>query len=114
MVLGRLPIRARALISCVILAVWISCGEPEGLAAANAVTIRDNSFTPQTLTVPAGTLVRWVNSGVAVHDVTQYEGAFLSGAIEPGESFEHRFPVVGRFDYACARHPGMQGTVVVE
>lgn len=112
---GRSRVATLALTLGALVAASVSCSdEPTGPSAENTVTIRDNSFNPFTITVPRGTLVRWTNNGSAVHDVTQYEGAFISDAIGPGETFEHGFSEAGTFAYACTRHDGMQGTVVVE
>lgn len=99
----------------VMVAAALSCNDgSSGPSAADTVSILDNFFTPQTISVPRGTLVRWINSGSAVHDVTQYEGAFVSDAIGPGQTFEHTFAAEGIFEYACTRHAGMRGTVRVE
>ena len=92
----------------------VSCGNGSTEPTATVVIVRDNTFSPQAVTVPVGTRVRWVNSGAAVHDVTQYDGEFDSGALDPGRNFEVELESAGTFNYACTRHAGMQGAVIVE
>jgi plastocyanin len=111
--LPRLAVRSLA-ISVAVIAL-ISCGDsPTEPPPANTVTIADNSFSPETLAVAVGTRVRWFNNGGEVHDVTQYDGEFTSEAIAPGESFSAELTEPGLFEYACTRHPGMQGAVLVQ
>ena len=103
---------ARALV-LLMLAATVSCSDgPTDPPGPPTVTVRDNSFGPQILTVPAGTRVRWVNNGALVHDMTHNAGAFSSGDIAPGGSYER--VVDATFDYACTQHAGMQGAIVVE
>ena len=79
--------------------------------AEAAVAIVDFSFEPATLEVPAGTTVVWTNEGQAPHTVT---GDFAdSGVLEPGQAFSHTFVESGEFNYACAIHPQMTGTIRV-
>lgn len=84
-------------------------------AAGNgtAVTIMDFSFTPATLTVPAGTTVTWTNGGERTHTVTADDGSFDSGAIASGSTFQHAFATPGTYGYHCAIHGSMKATIVV-
>jgi plastocyanin len=75
------------------------------------VAIIDFSFDPARVEVRSGATVTWRNAGDAPHTAT---GQFAdSGVIEPGESFSWRFDAPGTFDYACAFHPNMTGSVIV-
>lgn len=83
------------------------------------VSIRDFYFEPSQLLIEPGTTVRWVNEGATQHTVfaTSPAGTFLSGTLDPGESFEHtfaeRFPRPspdstgrpGTYRYYCELHP---------
>lgn len=83
--------------------------------SANAVSIKNFSFTPATLTVKVGTTVTWVNDDSAAHTVTSDSGGLLhSETIAPGQSFSFTFTDTGSVSYHCAIHPSMRGTVVVE
>jgi len=84
----------------------------------NTITIRDNSFSPSSLTVDPGTTVRWVNNGNMIHTVTSgtrnnANGLFNSGDMRSGAAFEFTFTDSGTFDYYCIHHAGMDGTIVV-
>ncbi len=79
----------------------------------NTVIIQSASFQPDSLTVPAGTTVTWINRDIVRHTVTSREGLFDSGRLGSGESFTYTFEEPGTFDYYCTIHPTMQGTVTV-
>jgi len=99
---------------------------PPGASTVN-VTITDFAFTQSTVTVAAGTIVRWRNDGPSGHTVTSDPpGAFNSGTLSgpvydpgyggttSGDSFSHTFSSQGTFAYRCSLHPtAMTGTVVV-
>jgi YVTN family beta-propeller protein len=87
-------------------------------AAPTMVEIRakdDFSFAPRTVTVPAGTVVRWANPGAIPHTVTSgassraadSPGALFDGALRSGATFERRFDTPGEFPYFCRFHEGM-------
>jgi len=71
--------------------------------------------------------VQWVNEGTTQHTVfaTSPAGTFLSGILNPGESFTYTFPQrfprrspdsttqSGTFRYICKIHPEMKGSVIV-
>ena len=83
------------------------------------VEIHDDFFQPKSVTVNAGTTVRWVLRGSTVdHTVTDNRGAFDSGFTfkNQGDIFERRFDQAGEtFSYACQTHGpmGMLGSVRV-
>jgi plastocyanin len=83
-------------------------------AGVTAVRIANLSFTPGELRVRAGARVRWVNGDQVQHSVTADNGAFDSGLIDPGQSFERVFDRPGTYSYHCTPHPFMHGRVVVE
>ena len=84
------------------------------------VAIRDFGFHPDTLTVPVGATVTWVNCedvGQEPHTTTSdTTGIWDSSDLSPGARFSHRFPAVGVFPYHCTPHRsiGMVGKVVVQ
>ncbi len=84
-------------------------------ANANEVGLYDNRFDPPTLTVPAGTTVRWTNHGQHKHTVTSDEGDWGSEGLAPGGAYSYTFTSPGEYPYHCEVHPGqMRGTVVVK
>ena len=95
-----------------------SCAPPAqapGPPAPGEVNIVNFAFSPSTLTVTAGTTVKWTNTGSASHTVTSVSGApsFGSGTITPGSSFSQTFATAGSYQYHCSFHPAMTGTIVV-
>lgn len=83
--------------------------------APNAVTIADFHFTPQTLTVPAGTTVTWINRDDEPHTVTSADKkSFVSPALDTGEKFSFKFAAPGTNDYYCSMHPRMKGKIIVQ
>ncbi|GAB3628992.1 Amicyanin-alpha [Pandoraea terrae] len=83
---------------------------------ANAVRIDNFSFSPQTLTVAAGTTVTWVNYDDSPHTVTSDANPHLfnSPAMDTDDKFSHTFTTPGTYKYFCAIHPHMVGVVVVK
>ena len=82
------------------------------------VSMVDTSFDPQELTVSAGTIVRWVNDSDLPHTTTADDGAWDSGNMESGATFEFTFEEPGEYPYYCEIHggpggEGMSGTITV-
>jgi plastocyanin len=84
-------------------------------AADQAVAIADFSYTPDSLTVSAGTVVTWTNQAGQPHTVTADDGtSFDSQPIGPNEAFANLFDTPGTYAYHCTIHPTqMKGTVIV-
>ena len=80
---------------------------------SSEVQMSSGSFVPQTLTVPVGAVVRWVNSSSANHTVTSNDELF-DEAVSPGEVFSYTFSTAGTYNYICTIHSGMSGTIVVQ
>ncbi len=78
------------------------------------VTIDNFQFGPARLTVPVGTTVTWTNRDDMVHTVTSSTRAFSSPGLETGETFSHTFDKPGSYEYFCALHPRMTGSVIVQ
>lgn len=79
-----------------------------------AVKIDNFTFSPQTLTVPAGTTVMWKNQDDIPHTVTSTTKAFKSQALDTDDSFSFTFTTAGVYEYFCSLHPHMTGKIVVE
>jgi plastocyanin len=89
-------------------------------AAAQSPTIaQDFEFVPQTISVPAGSTVTWINNGADYHTVTADDGSFDSGPFWPGEAVSLTFDTPGTYPYYCIPDgnpggAGMSGVIVVE
>ena len=81
------------------------------------VEMLDNVFAPRIIRIPVGGTVEWTNEGRSRHNVTADDGSFASPDLEPGDSFEERFPAEGAFPFYCSLHGapgvGMAGMVLV-
>jgi plastocyanin len=80
-----------------------------------------NIFTPNTLTVAAGTTVTWSwqTSGHTVDSGTSCtpDGGFSSGGVQAaGFTMTHQFTTAGTYQYYCTTHCGlgMTGTIIVQ
>ena len=89
-------------------------GEPDPAAAsANDVSIVDLTFQQASIEVASGSTVTWSNDDGFPHTVTSTTGEFDSGPIEGGAVFSEVMDGPGTYDYFCAIHPSMTGTIVV-
>jgi plastocyanin len=83
-------------------------------SSSNQVAIDNFTFTPQTLTVPVGTKVTWINRDDVPHTVTDTEKRFKSTTLDTDDSFSFTFIAPGEYPYYCGIHPHMTGTIVVK
>jgi plastocyanin len=85
-------------------------------AAAHTATIQiDNfAFTPQNLTVTAGTVVTWKNADDSPHRIADVNGAYNSAALDTEDSYSHAFATPGAYKYICSIHPYMKGEITVK
>ena len=82
---------------------------------ATAVSIDNFTFTPQSLTVKAGTTVTWTNKDDIPHGIAATNNAFKrSPALDTDDSYSFTFTTPGSYQYFCYIHPHMTGTIVVE
>jgi len=78
----------------------------------STVSIEDNAFSPNTVTIKRGGTITFVNEDSAAHTVTS--DSFDSGDLKKGESFEQTFTKTGSVSIHCANHPGMSMKVIVK
>ncbi|MEK7620274.1 MAG: cupredoxin domain-containing protein [Patescibacteria group bacterium] len=86
----------------------------KGLQTYLTVSIADNEFSPSELTLDAGRAVRFVNDGDTKHTASADDGSWGTGTLNPGENFTRYFREEGDYDFHCAYHSSMTGTLVVE
>jgi len=79
-----------------------------------AVKIDNFTFTPQRVTVKAGTTVIWTNQDDIPHVVASSTKAFKSKTLDTDDKFSFTFTTAGTYEYFCSLHPHMTGTIVVE
>jgi plastocyanin len=84
-------------------------------SVANVEVKIDNfSFGPQTVTVPVGATVTWINRDDIPHTVVSTDGLFNSKVRDTDEKFSYTFAKAGTYPYYCSVHPKMTGKVVVQ
>jgi len=88
---------------------------PDGKPAPEvAVKIDNFSFSPATITVPAGTTIRWTNRDDIPHTVVSEDKIFKSKVLDTDEQFTYTFTKPGTYSYFCSIHPKMTAKVVVQ
>jgi plastocyanin len=108
-------LRISAVLTILAFAAFAAVGT-RGTAMAQgdtSVSIVDFGFDPGSVTIDAGSTVTWTNTGNATHTVTSDDGAFDSGNLASGDSYSFTFDTPGTYNYHCAIHPNMTGTIVV-
>ncbi len=81
------------------------------------VAIRNFGFHPDSLAVPSGATVTWVNCedvGQEPHTTTSNSAVWSSPTMVSGDRYSHTFGVPGTFGYDCTIHPSMIGKIVVQ
>ncbi|MEK7402529.1 MAG: cupredoxin domain-containing protein [Gemmatimonadota bacterium] len=110
--------RIGMLLAAVAAVALAACRLSDGVSAPAPGTVlvemKDNFFSPDTVTVTSGLTVRWTNHGANVHTVTLDTVSVASEFLAPKWWFEARFDNPGTFAYHCSRHPEMIGTIVVQ
>lgn len=86
---------------------------PIPMPAIHAVTIKNFSFSPATITINKGDTVVWTNNDPMAHTVTGNNGGPASQAINSNGTYSFTFNSAGSFAYHCSIHPSMTGMVVV-
>lgn len=85
-----------------------------GQSSQSSISIGDDFFSPNQLSVSTGTTVKWTHNGNNRHTVTSSNSVFDSPELGRGDSFEFRFISSGTFPYFCRIHgQSMSGTITV-
>jgi plastocyanin len=111
----------RSVLAAAVLGAVVGSGLAGGVlvaraaSPATAVSIDNFTFTPQTLTVKAGTTVTWTNKDDIPHGIAATNNTFKrSQALDTDDSFSFTFTTPGTYQYFCYIHPHMTGSIVVE
>ncbi len=76
------------------------------------IDIRNFAFNPAQLTVRKGTTVTWTNYDSVTHKIAG--SGFGSNPLNQGDSYSYTFTAAGTYDYHCAIHTFMTGTITVQ
>jgi plastocyanin len=81
----------------------------------NATNLGAAAYSPNPLTVTAGTTVTWTNNDNTAHTATSdTSGVFDTGSIPPGGQASATLGARGTVTYHCTIHPGMVGSIIVQ
>jgi plastocyanin len=93
----------------------------EATIVSEAAFQNETAYSPNPIEIERGDTVTWVNKDFDPHTVTsgsfgdeEAGGEFDSGYMGPQSSFSLTFESSGEFEYFCALHPNMVGTVEVD
>ena len=110
----RILSRNLSAVALILLAVVRSTPVAGDKPPAREISIDNFSFVPQTVTVPVGTTVTWVNHDDIPHTVLSVDKKTIaSPALDTNEKFSFTFMSAGTNDYFCSVHPHMKGRVIV-
>ncbi|HLN72215.1 MAG: plastocyanin/azurin family copper-binding protein [Methylococcaceae bacterium] len=87
----------------------------------HSVSVTDYQFTPKDLTINAGDIVVWTNTGAMGHNVNGTQTTFPNNPESFGNNvglnwtYQYVFKTAGHYDYHCDPHAafGMVGTITV-
>jgi len=84
-------------------------------APAGSIGVNIGAFTfgPPGITVPPGKTVTWTNTDDSPHQITVAGTPLKTGFLLKGENASLTFTDEGVFNYTCALHPNMKGTIQV-
>ncbi len=87
-------------------------GAPE-VPITHRVLIENFRFVPERIEIRPGDRVEWVNRDIAPHTATDVDGRWGTEELGRDDAGTVAFTDAGSFDYRCAFHPDMRGSVVV-
>jgi plastocyanin len=88
-------------------------GNGDDGGGSTAVSMRDFSFTPASVTVSSGDTISLTNEGEASHTFTIEDGA-IDEELEPGASADVTVDLeAGEYEFICEFHPQMTGRLTV-
>ena len=106
-----------------ILVLIYGCGNKnnsDNVRGENDVWIKNFSFIPDTLNIPVGTTVSWINQDSTAYTVTSKDTVnskimFDSGSIPGQDTFNYTFNNSGVYHYCSRKHPKiMHGVIIVQ
>lgn len=77
------------------------------------VSIEDFAYNPPVMKIHIKDNVKWTNHANFPRSVTATDQSF-NKILDYGESYTHKFLVVGTYEYSSANWPNMKGTIIVE
>jgi plastocyanin len=79
----------------------------------STIHIKNFAYVPDSVTIPVGSTVKFVEDDEVPHTVTASDGSFDSGNLNQKQSWTHTFTKAGTYTYYCAYHTYMKGKIVI-
>ena len=95
-------------------ALVASSAHADGHSKNHRVTISNFTFSPKNITINKGDTITFVNTDGAPHTATDKGGSFDTGRLGQGAKGDVVFAAAGTFNYFCAIHPMMKGSITVK
>ena len=104
--------KSKILFVAFVLLIW-GC-KNEVVVTPNQIILSGLLFTPDSMTVPLGSTVSWLNIESVTHTVTSDSAGFGSGNLSGNSTFNHTFTAKGTYKYHCSIHTMMSGKIIVQ
>lgn len=88
--------------------------DDKGLKAPTYISITDDGYSKSSVTVDAGRVIKFTNSGSAKHTATAEDLSWGSGTLNSGDSFSRYFNDKGTFEVFCSYHSSETMTITIE
>ena len=84
------------------------------LSGATVISISESGFSPSSVTIDAGTAVRWENDGTGKHGASDDDGNWGTGTMNNGQHFSRYFDDTGIYTYYDKYDQSKSATIIVE
>lgn len=88
--------------------------DDKDLQEPTIITITENGYSDEEITVDAGSVIRWENEGTQKHTASADNLSWGSGTIQSGGNFSRYFENPGTYTYFDSYDTGNTGTIIVE
>ena len=106
-----------ALIAIITAIFMMSCfsNKPDNKDNAGnyTITMNNSAFSPNSLTIVAGSTVTWMNDDNVIHAVITADNSIKTGDIAPTTSYSITFNTVRTYNYYDSHNSNMTGTLIV-
>ncbi len=84
------------------------------LQTPTQISISGNTYSRTSVTISAGTAIKWTNNDSVNHTASDDAGKWGTGTLTAGQNFSRYFKTPGTYTYHCNYHPSMTGTIIVQ
>jgi plastocyanin len=91
-----------------------SINADKDLEAYTTVSVTEDGYSPSSITIDAGQVIRFENEGTGKHSASDDDSQWGTGTMISGENFSRYFDEAGTYTYHDAYDDGLAGTIIVE